>query len=398
MSLLLDALKRAEQEKLARGQPSGAAAPQPAAREAPSPRMAPVSSPGLELQPIGSPAQGPARNDAGAQAAHTVFQAKTPPAPEQRSRGMLWATIGAVVVVVIAAGAYVWYSIRALTPPLVAQQPRPRPGPTLLPPPAGAPAATIAEAAPPTAVTSVTPAVVPPVAPRPSPAATPAPAVAATAPSEDTATKLMREATAEPPPLRLDRSADAGRRVPAEVAGAYDALRQGNLAAARRGYEAAIASDPGNLDARLGMATLEARSGNRSAAASHYRRALQSDPRNATALAGLAALADFARPEVLEGQLRADLERTPGSSALHFTLGSVLASQGRWHEAQSEFFEAHRLDPGSADILYNLAVSLDHLGQSRVAAGFYRQALEAAASQGAQFDPAPVARRLAEIR
>ena len=52
---------------------------------------------------------------------------------------------------------------------------------------------------------------------------------------------------------------------------------------------------------------------------------------------------------------------------------------------------------GSGDIAYNLAVSLDHLGQSRVAAGFYRRALEAARGRTAQFDPAAAARRIAEI-
>ena len=118
----------------------------------------------------------------------------------------------------------------------------------------------------------------------------------------------------------------------------------------------------------------------------------------ATALAGLAALADFSRPEALEAQLRGELARNPDSAALRFTLGNLFSAQARWHEAQGEYYEAHRLDPGNADVLYNLAVALDNLGQARVAAGFYRRALEAAREQGAQFDPAPVARRLAEIR
>ena len=405
MSLLLDALKRAEQEKLARGQPDGSPPPSPAAREAPTPRMAPVSSPGLELQPLSSGAQGAARNDP-AHTAHVVFQAKAPAAAaaEQRSRGMVWATVGAVAVVVIAAGAYVWYSVSSLTTQASAQSRQRAPLPPV-PPLSGAPPATVADAAPPTAAAVL--ASLPPAGSAPLPAAAPPdaplaaalPVPAAKAPAaEDTVARLMREATAEPPPLRLDRSADAGRRVPAEVASAYEALRTGNLQAARRGYEAALASEPGSLDARLGLATLEARSGNRAAAAAHYRRALETDPRNATASAGLAALTDFSRPDALEAQLRADLERSPSSGALHFTLGSVLAAQGRWHEAQAEFYEAHRLDPGSADVMYNLAISLDHLGQSRVAAGFYRQALEAAGRGGAQFDPAPVARRLAELR
>ena len=82
---------------------------------------------------------------------------------------------------------------------------------------------------------------------------------------------------------------------------------------------------------------------------------------------------------------------------MHFTLGNLYASQRHWQQAQAAYYEAHRLDPGSGDIAYNLAVSLDHLGQSRVAAGFYRRALEAARGRAAQFDPAAAARRIAEI-
>jgi Flp pilus assembly protein TadD len=76
----------------------------------------------------------------------------------------------------------------------------------------------------------------------------------------------------------------------------------------------------------------------------------------------------------------------------------VYVAQSRWTEAQAAYFEAHRLEPGNADVLYNLAVSLDHLGQSRLAADYYGRALEASRGQAAQFDPVPVARRLRELR
>ena len=96
--------------------------------------------------------------------------------------------------------------------------------------------------------------------------------------------------------------------------------------------------------------------------------------------------------------MRAGVSRYPRSAALRFTLGNLYASQSRWGEAQAEYFEAYRLEPGSADILYNLAVSLDHLGQSRLAAEHYARALEAAQDRRGQFDAAAVARRLAELR
>jgi Tfp pilus assembly protein PilF len=196
----------------------------------------------------------------------------------------------------------------------------------------------------------------------------------------------------------MDRSAPPPRRVPVEIASGYEALRRGDAAAARHGYEAALAADATDVDAHLGLATLDARAGNRAAATEHYRRALGLDPRNTTALAGLAALADASRPEALELQLRAEIDRHPESAALQFTLGNLFAAQARWSEAQAAYFEAHRLDPGSADIAHNLAVSLDHLGQARLAAQFYARALDNSRGRSALFDPAAVARRLAELR
>ena len=67
------------------------------------------------------------------------------------------------------------------------------------------------------------------------------------------------------------------------------------------------------------------------------------------------------------------------------------------HGIRTVRLKRHWLLPTGADILYNLAVSLDHMEQSRLAADFYRRAVEAAQSQNTQFDPASARRRLAEI-
>lgn len=417
MSLLLDALKRAEQEKLARGPADTPVTP---ARERPA-----ASLGAMELQPLSSTLAssglGGAPKDGGAHLAQTVFQAKAANSVEPKSRGMLWASIGAVAVVTIAAGAYVWYSISVPTLKQATFTPRTRPAPPVLPPSGSVPPqpqAALTATAPlplplPLPVTSSPP---PPGSIPAAPVAPPAagaPAIATLAPAmspppvrpppqtrEENVAQVLRESGGTPstPPLRLDRTAQAPRRVPAEIASGFAALRQGDLPAARRGYSAAMAIDPSNLDAHLGLATVEARSGNRTSAAMHYRKALELDPRNPTALAGLTALGDFSRPEAIEARVRSDLAASPDSGALHFTLGNVYAAEGRWNEAQAEFFEAHRIDPSSADVMFNLAVALDHLGQTRVAAGFYTRALEASRAQAPQFDPAAVARRLAEIR
>jgi tetratricopeptide (TPR) repeat protein len=411
LSLLLDALKRAEQEKLARQGEAGAARPTREAAPPPAGRI-PASAPAasLELQPLTHAMAGAAAGvtlgvppRADPHTAQAVFQAKAANAGEgPKGRGMLFATLAAVGVVAIAAAAYVWYSVTALAPKNAAHVARPRPiASAPIASPAGAPPASeVALAGSVPGMAAFNPDNVTPATQAP-PAPVPAPVTPRAHPAEDAAANLLRDASpvATTEPLRLERTPEAPRRVPAEIAAGYDQLRQGNLPAARRSYDAALAGNPANLDALLGLATVEARAGSRTAAVIAYRRALDVDPRNATALAGLAALADSARPDAVEAQLRGDLARSPDSGALHFTLGNALAAQSRWHEAQSEYFEAHRLDPGSPEILYNLAVSIDRLGQPRVAAGFYTRALDAVRGQpNPPFDTAAVRRRLEELR
>ena len=441
MSLLLDALKRAEQEKLARQGDSGNSHASSPAAESTHPSSASAEraaerAAALELQPIGTPAAAAAphasanataaaaRNEAAVQGAQAAFQAKVAREDAKGSRGMLWASIGAIAIVVMAAGTYVFYSIQALAPKSVAT-PRPRPAP--IPPPASgsipdvpsAAAAASGSIAPPRAqvATSSSPQsaapnpvgpFVPaaPLSPTRAAPASPAPAALAvedrhrapaTAPSQDALARgLLNQPPAATAPVTLNRTVDVPK-VPRDVASGYEALQSGNLDAARKSYAAAIAADSANVDAHLGLATVHARMGNRVGASQHYRRAAELDAQNPTALAGLASLADYSRPEALETQLQAEITRYPQSSALHFALGNLYASQARWREAQGSFFEAHRLDPGNGDIQFNLAVSLDHLGQRRLAGEFYARAIDAARNQSTQYDPAAIARRIAEM-
>jgi len=382
LSLLLDALKRAEQEKLTR---QADRAPEPAPR---APSATQPSAAVLELQPIGSAASsaGSAGPRADAQAAQAVFKAKAGTQP-RRDRRILWAAAGAIALVVVAAGAYLWHSLHTLSPyrrPMAAVHPAPI-----------APAAAQAGASVPTAAGS-------------SNAAAAAPATAASA-DDDVEPKNARASApiddllkqpqpAPAAPVQLARNEeDPKPRIAPGVEAGYRALLAGDLAAARRDYAAAVQSDSTSVDAQLGLATVEARMGNVPRAAAAYRHALDLDPRNPTALAGLAALADNAPPESLENALRADIEQHPDSAALRLTLGNLYASQRRWPEAQAAYFEAERLQPENADVAYNLAVSLDHLGQRRAAADFYRRALELRADEGAQFDAAAASRRLAQL-
>lgn len=395
MSLLLDALKRAEQEKLARQGQEPHRPEAAAALGATAPRR------NLELESqetAEAPEAAAARRDReGAKAMFAAKAAEPLPADSAsgKSKAIIAIVVGAVVLLA-AGGGYVWYEINKAPSP-IARAPLPISAPRpVTPAPAIAPQPAAGKEAPASRGDSV-----PPVAlPKPGDLAT---STAKAKPQPKAAEQLVMSLLKESadaktaPPLKLARTIEAPRVSP-EVSQGYDALKRGDAASARKFYEAAIAADASNLDAQLGLATAAARSGDRDTAARHYRRALALDPKNPAAIAGLAALADFNRPEGLEEQLRADLTRYPQSPALHFTLGNLYASQSRWNEAQAAYFEAYRLDPDGADLAYNLAVSLDHLGQSRLAADFYQRALAASGRQAAQFDKGQVSRRIAELK
>ncbi len=132
--------------------------------------------------------------------------------------------------------------------------------------------------------------------------------------------------------------------------------------------------------------------GDATAATSLYRRVLALQPGNAYAIAALAQL---------QGESDVD-EATQRQRAQHaaphaYALANRLAAAGRWREAQAYYFEACSRDPDEPDYVYNLAVSLDMLGQSGPATVYYRRALELAGQRSGRFDAATVKARLTEL-
>jgi tetratricopeptide (TPR) repeat protein len=193
---------------------------------------------------------------------------------------------------------------------------------------------------------------------------------------------------------------------PALAAG-YTALAAGDYVTAKQRYAEAIAANSNSADAHLGFATAAARSGNATdlpLAIKHYQRVLEIDPRNATASAALIVLAggkdgtsvgDTGGPGEKEMKLKLLIAQDPSAANAHFLLGNLYAESRQWREAQPAYFEAARLMPQNADYNYNLAVSLDQLGQGAAAINFYRRAL--AANVKGQFERAAVERRISAL-
>lgn len=179
---------------------------------------------------------------------------------------------------------------------------------------------------------------------------------------------------------------------------AHAAFQRGDLAAAQAAYEKVLDNDPWNEDALHGMAVLNLRLGRPGVAETFFQRALDADPRDAFALGMLAGLQSPADPAEAERRINALLTRVQAAPALLFSLGNLLAAQARWKEAQHAYFKAVAQAPDNPDYLYNLAVSLDHLHLSDMAARHYQQALAAADRGPVAFDRDRAGARLKQLQ
>jgi tetratricopeptide (TPR) repeat protein len=181
---------------------------------------------------------------------------------------------------------------------------------------------------------------------------------------------------------------------------AWNAFQAADYTRAEALYREVQAADVVNVDAMLGLAAIALRSGRAQEAQSLYNAVLQADPQNSAAIAALSTLpVGTARNGDTgnESRLKNLLREQPGAAELHFALGLQYVGSGRWPEAQQAFFEAARNEPANADYAYNLAVSLDQLGQTAAAAAYYDRALSLA-NVGVLFDTTVARQRLDSLR
>lgn len=162
---------------------------------------------------------------------------------------------------------------------------------------------------------------------------------------------------------------------------AYAALHAGQAEEAQRLYGQLLGAEPKNIDALLGLAAISAQQGNSEEAVRRYLQILELEPRHALAQSGLIALLGRADPLAAESKLRQLIAREP-TAHLYFTLGNLYADQSQWSAAQQAYFQSHHLEPVNPDYAFNLAVALEHVNQPKLALGFYRRAVQLAATRG----------------
>jgi tetratricopeptide (TPR) repeat protein len=368
MSLLLDARKKSQQAHSAQtgnGSHSGL-------------ELSLEPHPGSASQNASQAAQSSAvlSTDKARIAGQTMFNAKSRAPSFARagiSRNLLIALGGTVLLLTAGAG-YVWYSIsgsnnqplRPISMPAVAPLEKPVPTTTLaqnnLVPEIGS-----------AQVASLKPATIP----KPTHAAQPA-AKGSRADKNNL--------------LHIEQNQDES--IDPLLHNAYLAYRGGKFQQAQQLYREVLNLDSSNTDALLGLAVIAQRRGIDSMAAHYYAQVLALDPRNAVANAGMSALTT---DDNRESRLKTLLNEQRNSSSLHFALGNYYAEQARWGEAQQAFFNAYKLEPDNAELAFNLAVSLDRLGQNKQAAQYYQRALQLDPEHNFGFDHAKISQRIEEL-
>ena len=177
------------------------------------------------------------------------------------------------------------------------------------------------------------------------------------------------------------------------LASAYESYQSGDSTTAWQRYREVTSKEPNNRDALLGLAVIAQQQGHDEESQHYYRRALQLDPRDPVANAGLAAFATGNKAET-ESRLKQLISEQPNSASLYFALGNHYAEQSRWSDAQQAYFSACNAEPRNAQFAFNLAISLDHLGQTKAAIKYYELALKLDTSGNSGFDRGQTQQRL----
>jgi Flp pilus assembly protein TadD len=164
-----------------------------------------------------------------------------------------------------------------------------------------------------------------------------------------------------------------------------------------REYRNVLDQEPNNHDALLGLAAVAMQHNDRDIAREIYIRLLERDPRDTHAHAGLANIAQKSGAELSETKLKQLIEYRPDDAHLQFALGNLYIQKKSWPEAQQAFFNALNADSQNPDYAYNLAVSLDHLGKHKAAKLYYEDSLKLAAGKNVSFSADVVKSRLAYL-
>jgi tetratricopeptide (TPR) repeat protein len=238
------------------------------------------------------------------------------------------------------------------------------------------------------------------------PPSVPAPP-AARAPRTPTVRSPPRDAPALPvqtprPGDGAQASVQSSSSGPSILEMAYQDLISGRLPEAGAAYAQALAVNPQERDALLGLAYIAQRQGRKDESLSFYRRVLRQEPGNVTARAGILSLNPSGDVQDFGNQSRQVAEQNPDSAAAQSALGHALVRQDRLADARVAFSRAVQLAPDVPRHAFNLAVAFDRLHNYEEAQRYYERAVRLMKQSGSEgtsgFALADVMTRLEQLR
>lgn len=176
---------------------------------------------------------------------------------------------------------------------------------------------------------------------------------------------------------------------------AWLAYESGQYDEAEKLYADVLSLEKNNRDALLGLGAIAIHKKDAVTARNYYLALLKLDPRDPIATAAIASLhSDKASIESDEEYLLAMLESNPEAAHLNFAIGNVYAQKGEWKAAQHSYFNAWQQDSENADYIFNLAISMDQLGKQQQAVKFYTESLQKAMNKQVSFSREAVQQRI----
>lgn len=342
-----------------------------------APMVKPATAPALEISPL--PAAVPPRVQPAAAPAASKSKITT---GQRASRVFLWSLSGSVLLLMFGGGGYWYYN--SMSDFLKSQTTK------------GLPQAPVLSEIP-----------APPVEPAPTPVAAndgknaAPPKSVVVKPSQRVAPVSRAVAAPEPeppaapatPPISVSRNVDQMETFNS-LQQAYRHYQNGDDARAQVLYAQVLDHEEHNRDALLGLAAIAVRQNDRLKAQDIYSELLTLDPRDTVAQAGFVGVTRSLDPLQQEARVKQMLEQEPNAPHLLFTYATFLMQQQRWGEASRVLLSAYQAQRDNPDYAFNLAVTLDHQGQNANALTYYRTALDLASKQSASFRADEVRRRI----
>ncbi len=183
-----------------------------------------------------------------------------------------------------------------------------------------------------------------------------------------------------------------------QLKAAYAALLRRDMDRAQLLYQQVLDDLPKQLDALLGLAHIASQQHDMPRARALYEKVLRLDEANHIAQIGVLQTYSQQDPIPRQQVLEALVAKQPANAESHLALGHALSEQGKWAAAQKAYFKAYSLNPSNTVMAYNLAVSLDSLGQFRAAETYYETALVLNDKAVKPLNLEQVSNRLKELR